>query len=95
MNWFQATTNALDGWRNSCRQYEEEMYRIRGWERPESDDVALARARLRNARADYRRVVIGWYFKLLVPMDLGDVVPDEVALLLAEDWDERTKGPTP
>jgi hypothetical protein len=44
------------------------------------------------ARAEYRNFVLGWYRKLLLPMQVGDCVPNRVAELLAEEWDEATKG---
>jgi hypothetical protein len=48
-----------------------------------------------NARRTYREWILGWYWALLAPVQPGSVVPDEVALLLAEDWDERTKPRAP
>lgn len=46
------------------------------------------------ARAEYRHQILSWYFALLVPMRIGTVVPDEVALLLAEQWDLDTSAPS-
>ena len=80
-SWFNVTTWALRDWENAQRRYYDELHGARArWEHE------AAHARLRAARASCRHRVLSWYWKLLTPMKLGDVVPDEVALLLAEEW---------
>lgn len=48
---------------------------------------AMADAALYHARAEYRRLIIGWYRKLCWPLKPGEVVPNEVARLQWEQWD--------
>ena len=69
-NWFNATTWALRDWETA----------LRGWQMARYD----ARPDLTAQRENYRRRILSWYFALLTPMALGDAVPNEVALLLAE-----------
>lgn len=84
--WFTATTQALAEWRRANEHYHAERFSARY--DPEGAD--RANRRLRSARTAYREVVLGWYRKLLCPMRPGDAVPNEVAELLAEEWDTRT-----
>lgn len=85
-NWFSVTTWALEDWRAAVRRYHEEMHKWRGY--PERE--VRARTDVMRARADYRQRVLSWFWRLCAPLQVGECVPSEVALLLAEDWDLRT-----
>jgi hypothetical protein len=85
-NWYNVTIAAQENWQLALARYYEERYG------PNFDErrIAALEARLNNDRAHYRHLVLSWYWKLLTPMKIGECVPDEVALLLAEDWDSKT-----
>lgn len=87
-NWFNVTTWADRDWNAALEVYWNEMRTARSYPALE----AKARARLDVARADYRHRVLSWYRKLLLPMRPGDAVPNRVAELLAEEWDEATRS---
>jgi hypothetical protein len=86
-SWFNVTTRALDAWRKAQRNYLDQMSRWRGY----PDRERSIRGDLKGARDVYRHQVLSWYRQLLLPMQIGDVVPDEVATLLAEEWNEATR----
>lgn len=82
-NWFNVTTFALRDWTEAKERYFTAMHGARS----DPQKIANAQAQITHARSEYRRRVLSWYRKLLLPMKLGDVVPNEVAELLAEEWD--------
>lgn len=82
MNWYAVTTAASERWRAAQEAYWEAVHEAR-WAHPGTIQVPD----LATARAEYRRFILGWYRKLLLPMKPGECVPDEVATLLAEEWE--------
>ncbi len=89
--WFSATTMARRSWDAAQERYWNmvSMDSMRGTA-PENArrahwDVLVV------ARDWYRHCVLGWFWRLVAPIKLDECVPDEVAELLAEDWDERTR----
>jgi hypothetical protein len=87
--WAIHTTNALRGWHTALARFEDDM---RQMPMGASDSRRVAALqRLTAARAEYRHLVLSWYWKLLTPMEIGACVPDEVATLLAEEWDAKTR----
>lgn len=87
--WFSVTTEGEKRWQAAFDRYWDEMAKVRGY--PPGEQAAWQR--LMRARTEFREWILGWYRKLLLPMDLGDVVPNTVADLIAEEWDERTCYP--
>lgn len=87
-NWYTVTVSADRRWEEALQRYWEALHKWRGHTR----HVEQAEHDISWARAEYRNFVLGWYRKLLLPMQVGDCVPNRVAELLAEEWDEATKG---
>jgi len=95
-NWVNVTAWALRDWNLALLRYRDAV-KLAGWRYGGgNDDVAIAVADLKRARDDYRRRVLSWFWKLLTPiaMDGTQVVPDEVAELLAEEWDHTMGNPS-
>lgn len=88
-SWFNVTTWAQRDWDHAQSEFWKNWRKNRGTRFEEQ-----AHANLEIARAEYRHRILSWYRKLLLPMRLGDAVPNKVAELLAEEWDERTKWKT-
>lgn len=88
-NWFTVTTWADRDWKAALARCMPTA--INPGEHPLRREQA--KAELKRAREDYRRHVLSWYWKLCTPMRPGECVPNEVAALLAEEWDEETKAP--
>lgn len=86
-NWFNVTTWALRDWKAALETYYKEIHTARS-----TIFEARVEDRIRQARAEYRHRVLSWYRKLCLPMKVGEEVPDEVAVLLAEEWDEACGG---
>lgn len=86
-NWFNVTTWAEQDWKAALFRYWQELYESRN----DPAKTAEANARITAARRHYRERVLSWYRELLLPMELGSCVPDRVAELLAEEWDEATR----
>lgn len=86
-SWYNVTSWAEADWQVAVATYYKET-----WEgRDDPRKIEAANERVRWARRHYRERVLGWYRKLLLPIVPGECVPDTVAELLAEEWDERTK----
>lgn len=88
-NWFSVTQNAWARWERAMRTYEDEVILAR--RRNSKRAEARAQEQLEHQRRDYRNFILGWYRKLLLPIEIGQEVPKEVSWLLAEEWDDATR----
>lgn len=86
-NWFSVTTLAVSDWNAAIKAHWDGFY---AW-RDDRDEYDRSLHRLALARAEYRRRVLGWFWKLVAPIGPGQCIPNEVAKLLAEQWDEDTR----
>ncbi len=85
--WVAQTTNALQGWRDALARYWSDQCQFSGRDRGRRD----IEREISQARTAYRNRILLAYRKLLLPMARGECVPDEVATLIAEEWDEETR----
>lgn len=58
------------------------------------DDYQRAVRQAVDARRAYREWILGWFWCLVAPIGPGECVPNEVAALLAEQWDMETGAVT-
>lgn len=89
--WFGVTTAASERWKAAVGRYHETCYLARRHAPDPEAACRRAHEQAMSARREYRHMIIGWYFKLCTPMQIGECTPNEVATLLAEDWNEKTK----
>lgn len=89
-NWYNVTTWADRDWKAAQTRYYDELCKVDGYSKYEARRRS-AHAGLMIARANYRRRVLSWYWKLCTPMQTDECVPNMVAELLAEEWDLRTR----
>jgi hypothetical protein len=86
-NWYNVTSWALRDWRAALKHFDEEYYARNATDAQRSRAVNY----IVHARSNYRSRVLSWFWKLCAPIGIGECVPDEVATLLAEEWDLQTR----
>jgi hypothetical protein len=87
--WFERSSWAHDAWQGAQERFYETYYGGRLYESPRSEFAQRAIAQLEIDRANYRRMILGWFHKLCIPLSLSPVecTPNAVAELAAESWD--------
>lgn len=87
--WVQVTEHAQQRWDDALDRYHGRAPLL-----PRRDQ-AESTADLDMARIEYRRNILSAFWKLLVPLKLGEMVPHAVAELIAEEWDLYTNPELP
>ena len=82
-NWVSITTSAREQWEKALRHWQATRWDHR---------TELSERQIVEARRRYRETILGAFWGLLVPLQPNKVVPNEVANLLAEEWDITTSS---
>lgn len=89
--WYLHTTIADREWKEAQRAYwTSDALRHGG----PHDETCVEWRLLVGARRRYREMVLDGFWRFVAPIGPGHCVPHEAAVLLAEDWDERTRWPS-
>jgi hypothetical protein len=86
-NWFEVSSRADDVWRGAQQRFYETYYGDQLYQYPNGTAAQQAQHQLERDRQNYRRMILGWYKKLCLPMTPEQCTPSMVAELLAESWD--------
>ena len=98
--WFERSSWAQRDWERALALYWKRRLDAGYPRMPDKDapwfsasrNQAVIEADLTLARKDYRRRILGWFEKLCMPLANGQVLPNEVELLLKEEAEADEKS---
>lgn len=82
-DWFTYTSNASQAWKEALCYWDS-----MNWHERETFGARY----MQRARQAYRESVLLAFWVCVAPLEIGSCVPDEVATLLAEEWDLRGRS---